>query len=79
MALHKVEVKWSEVYESHVYIEAEDKVSAMKIVADDIVDYIDKARDNTSDGYMGLGSARVSRYAGEEDDESYQPDNIIEE
>ena len=76
MALHKVKIEWTEKYESKVYIKANSKEEAMKIVKDNISEYVEPARENTFDGYLELVDAKVSGYAGIEEDESYIPDNI---
>lgn len=76
MALHKVKIEWTERYESEVYIEANNKEEAMGIVKDNVSEYVDPARENTFDGYLGVVDAKVSGYAGIEEDGSYAPDNI---
>lgn len=76
MALHKVKVEWTERYESEVYIEADSKEEAMNMVEDNVSEYVEPARENTFDGYLGLVSASVSGYAGVEEDGSCAPDNI---
>lgn len=76
MALHKVKVTWTEKYESKVYIEADSKEEAIDIVKFNAAGYVDPARENTNDGYLGLEYAKVSGYAGIEEDESYIPDNL---
>ena len=79
MAIHKVKVEWTDRYESKVYIEADSKEEAMEIVKNNPEYYVDPARENTYDGYLGLVDARMSGYAGIEEDESYMPDNIEED
>lgn len=76
MTLHKIKVEWTERYESEVYIEANSKEEAIKIVENNVSEYVDPARENTFDGYLGVVDAKVSGYAGIEEDESYVPDNI---
>lgn len=75
MALHKIKVEWTERYESEVYIEANSKEEAMEIVEDNVSEYVDPARENTFDGYLGVVSANVSGYAGIEE-KNIEPDNI---
>lgn len=75
MAIHRIGMKWTEEYESDVYIEADSMDEALKIVKNNTVNYVDKARENTFDGYLGLIDAKVNNYKGIIKEDRY-PDNI---
>lgn len=77
MALHRVKVGWLEKYEGEVFIKANSKEEAIKIVESKIVEYTTHAMDNYSDdAYLGIVNAKVSGYNGIAENEKLKPDNI---
>lgn len=78
--LYKVRLEYAEIHSGDVFIEADSKEEALRELEENKDDYVDCARENTTESYEGLEYVKVrTRSIKEEDDESIMADNVQED